>query len=114
MILLNNPDLVATSALNLASAVWFFMMPQSPKPSMMDVIDHTWMPNAVDQARNLANDFGTTTVRHFVFLPAEGADEKNKCTGETRAQVNGLFRTLFVQNRATAGGRQGAFSVIVR
>ena len=35
--LLQHPELVATTWLALASAVWFFVMPQPPKPSMLDV-----------------------------------------------------------------------------
>ena len=35
--LLQNPQLVSTTWLALASAVWFFLMPQPPKPSMLDV-----------------------------------------------------------------------------
>ena len=35
--LLKNPELLATTWLALASAVWFFVMPQPPKPSMLEV-----------------------------------------------------------------------------
>jgi hypothetical protein len=35
--LLQHPQLVSTTWLALASAVWFFVMPQPPKPSMLDV-----------------------------------------------------------------------------
>lgn len=40
-VLLNNPGLVADSWLNLASAIWFFLTPQAPKPAMLHVIDRT-------------------------------------------------------------------------
>ena len=40
--LLENPDLVASTWLNLASATWFYAYPQPPKPSMLHVIDGTW------------------------------------------------------------------------
>ena len=39
MILLENPELVADTWLNFASALWFFVTPQPPKPSMLQVID---------------------------------------------------------------------------
>lgn len=58
--LLNDPDQVAESWLNMASATFFFVYPQPPKPSMLHVIDGTWVPNAQDKARGLGNDFPTT------------------------------------------------------
>jgi len=61
-VLLDNPELVATSWLNFASAMWFFVTPQSPKPSMLEVIDGTWKPNSVDNAANLQPEFGATTM----------------------------------------------------
>lgn len=59
--LLDNPDIVADTWLNLASAVFFFMYPQPPKPSMMHVIDGTWKPNEHDLSTNLTPGFGVTT-----------------------------------------------------
>ncbi len=44
-VLLKNPGLVADSWLNLASAIWFFLTPQAPKPAMLHVIDRTWVPS---------------------------------------------------------------------
>ena len=38
-ILLERPELVATTWLNFASAIWFFVTPQPPKPSMLQVVD---------------------------------------------------------------------------
>lgn len=60
-VLLNNPDMVAESWLNVASAVFFFVYPQSPKPSMLHVVDGTWIPNAADQAAGIKPGFGATT-----------------------------------------------------
>ncbi|AZQ09375.1 glycoside hydrolase family 19 protein [Shewanella khirikhana] len=60
--LLDSPELVADSWLNLASAVFFFSYPQPPKPSMLHVIDGTWQPNAQDLAANLTPGFGVTTM----------------------------------------------------
>jgi len=59
--LLDNPELVADTWLNLASAVFFFVYPQPPKPSMLFVIDGTWQPNSADLANNLTSGFGVTT-----------------------------------------------------
>jgi len=44
-LLLDFPDFVANTWLNLASATWFLTTPQPPKPSMLHVIDGTWIPN---------------------------------------------------------------------
>ncbi|EAR08440.1 hypothetical protein MED297_17647 [Reinekea sp. MED297] len=60
-VLLNHPDRVADSWLNLASAVFFFVTPQAPKPSMLHVIDGTWEPNAHDRSLNIEKGFGATT-----------------------------------------------------
>lgn len=59
--LLDNPEKVANTWLNLASAVFFFVYPQPPKPSMLHVIDGTWQPNAHDRQSGLVPGFGVTT-----------------------------------------------------
>lgn len=59
--LLDNPELVADTWLNLASAIFFFVYPQPPKPSMLFVVDETWQPNSADLANNLTVGFGVTT-----------------------------------------------------
>ena len=41
-VLLEKPELVATTWLNFASAIWFFVSPQPPKPSMLQVVDGSW------------------------------------------------------------------------
>lgn len=59
--LLDKPELVADTWLNLASAIFFFAYPQPPKPSMLQVIDGTWQPNDHDKANGLVPGFGVTT-----------------------------------------------------
>ena len=59
--LLDQPELVADTWLNLASSVFFFVYPQPPKPSMLHVIDGTWVPNQRDLANKLTTGFGVTT-----------------------------------------------------
>ncbi|WP_313772636.1 glycoside hydrolase family 19 protein [Enterobacter huaxiensis] len=59
--LLDKPELVADTWLNLASAIFFFAYPQPPKPSMLQVIDGTWQPNERDKANGLVPGFGVTT-----------------------------------------------------
>ncbi|TXE00761.1 hypothetical protein FUT87_00045 [Mitsuaria sp. TWR114] len=59
--LLDKPELVADTWLNLASAVFFYMYPQPPKPPMLFVVDGTWQPNARDLENGLKPGFGVTT-----------------------------------------------------
>lgn len=59
--LLDNPERVADTWLNLASALFFFTYPQTPKPSMLHVADGTWQPNSRDLANGLVPGFGVTT-----------------------------------------------------
>ena len=61
-ILLEQPDLVASTWLNFASSMWFYVTPQPPKPSMLQVIEGDWTPNSVDQANRLEPGFGATTM----------------------------------------------------
>ena len=60
-VLLNDPEKVADTWLNLASAVFFYVYPVSPKPSMLHVVDGTWQPNAYDESIGIAPGFGATT-----------------------------------------------------
>jgi len=60
-VLLDDPERVATSWLNIASAVFFFAYPASPKPSMLHVIDGTWLPNEHDTTNGIKPGFGATT-----------------------------------------------------
>ncbi|MBD1558398.1 carbohydrate-binding protein [Vibrio sp. S9_S30] len=59
-VLLKNPALVADSWLNLASAIWFFLTPQAPKPAMLHVIDRTWKPSQREIDAGIGYGFGTT------------------------------------------------------
>lgn len=58
--LLDKPELVADTWMNLASAVFFFVYPQPPKPSMLHVIDGTWQPNDRDKENGLVPGFGVS------------------------------------------------------
>jgi len=61
-VLLENPDLVSDTWLNFASAIWFFVTPQPPKPSMLHIVDGTWKPNNVDISAGLAPGFGASIM----------------------------------------------------
>lgn len=59
-VLLSAPGRVADSWLNLASAIWFFLTPQAPKPSMLHVVDRTWKPSQRELDAGIGYGFGTT------------------------------------------------------
>ncbi|KAI4297846.1 hypothetical protein L6164_037711 [Bauhinia variegata] len=60
--LLNNPDLVATDpVISFKTALWFWMTPQSPKPSCHDVITGQWNPSGGDSAAGRLPGYGTIT-----------------------------------------------------
>jgi chitodextrinase len=62
MYLLDDPDMVHTDAFTVfASALWFYMTPQSPKPSIHDVATGYMEPTSADIAVGIAGGFGTTT-----------------------------------------------------
>ena len=59
--LLDNPEKVAEDALTIfSSALWFYMTPQSPKPSMHDVVTGYMQPNSFDDIDDFGPNFGTT------------------------------------------------------
>ncbi|EER12362.1 Endochitinase 3 precursor, putative [Perkinsus marinus ATCC 50983] len=63
--LLSHPDGVITNEggwLAFASAIWFDMTPQTPKPSIHDVITGWWKPNSDDLAGNRNPGFGATVM----------------------------------------------------
>lgn len=60
-VLLNEPNRVADTWLNLASAVFFYVYPQPPKPSMLFALDGTWVPNQHDLDNGLVPGLGVTT-----------------------------------------------------
>ncbi|GKV23917.1 hypothetical protein SLEP1_g33590 [Rubroshorea leprosula] len=60
--LLNNPDLLTTDAvISFKSAIWFWMTPQSPKPSCHDVITGRWSPSGSDLVAGRVSGYGLLT-----------------------------------------------------
>ncbi|KAF5188806.1 Endochitinase [Thalictrum thalictroides] len=60
--LLNNPDLVSSNpTISFKTALWFWMTPQSPKPSSHDVITGRWTPSDADKAAGRVPGFGVIT-----------------------------------------------------
>ena len=59
--LLNHPELVAEDpALCFASAIWFWMTPQFPKPSCHDIMTGRWLPTENDKSKGRIPGFGAT------------------------------------------------------
>jgi hypothetical protein len=62
MYLLENPDQVHTDAFTVfTSALWFYMTPQSPKPSIHDVATGFMVPTGTDVNGGFGPTFGTST-----------------------------------------------------
>ncbi|KAF7130713.1 hypothetical protein RHSIM_Rhsim10G0202000 [Rhododendron simsii] len=60
--LLANPDRVATDpTISFQTALWFWMTPQSPKPSCHDVITGRWTPSEANLAAGLVPGYGVIT-----------------------------------------------------
>ncbi|CAK9159305.1 unnamed protein product [Ilex paraguariensis] len=60
--LLNSPETVANyPVVSFKTALWFWMTPQSPKPSCHDVITGTWRPSAADTAAGRVPGYGVIT-----------------------------------------------------
>ena len=90
-LLLDHPDFVADTWLNLASATWFLATPQPPKPSMLHVIDGTWQPNA--QVRQGEGSAGAVCCR----APNEGYP---KVPEEFTITVKAPPRAFYIGNKA--------------
>jgi len=60
-VLLNNPKLIETDpVIAFETAIWFWMTPETNKPSAHDVMIAKWQPNATDKAGGRTPGFGMT------------------------------------------------------
>ena len=60
--LLNNPGLIETNpVISFETAIYFWMTPQTAKPSAHDVMIGKWQPNTADKAAGRTPGFGMTT-----------------------------------------------------
>ncbi|XP_030440328.1 basic endochitinase-like [Syzygium oleosum] len=60
--LLSNPDAVATDpVISFKTALWFWMTPQSPKPSCHAVVTGQWQPSAADSVAGRVPGYGVIT-----------------------------------------------------
>ena len=62
-VLLNNPEMIETNAVvAFKTAIWFWMTPETYKPSAHDVMIGKWQPNASDKALGRTPGFGMTVL----------------------------------------------------
>lgn len=96
--LLAVPDLVATDPeLAIATALWFWMTPQAPKPSAHDVMVGNWRPTASDKKLGRLPGFGMTT--NII----NGGIECNQPTTPAVEDRVGYFKRYAVIAEATVG-----------
>jgi hypothetical protein len=90
--MLMQPEILELDPVKLwSSALWFYMTPQSPKPSMHEVVIGRFEPNAVDLVNGVESGFGATISiinggiecpNHDDFCPNGDADRKTiMCDG---------------------------------
>jgi hypothetical protein len=111
-VLLDNPGLVETDpVVSFKTAIYFWMTPETHKPSAHDVMIGKWQPNAKDKAAGRTPGFGMT------ILIVNGALECNK--GEDNYSMNDRigFYQFFLKklgisdaNCACSCGKMAAYS----
>ena len=76
--LINDPDAVANNAvISFKTAFWFWMTPQSPKPSCHDVITGRWTPSNADRTAGRLPGYGTiTNIINGGLECGKGANDK--------------------------------------
>lgn len=58
--LLSSPHQVSESWLNIATAIYTFLKPQTPGPNMKHLVDGTWQPNQFDTESGIVPGFSAT------------------------------------------------------
>ncbi|HEY4093061.1 MAG TPA: glycoside hydrolase family 19 protein [Luteibacter sp.] len=95
-VLLDAPERVADTWLNLASATFFYVYPQPPKPSMLHIIDGTWQPNAADIADGRLPGFGVTTMVINGGVECGGTGPEHAASANRISYYRGFAATLGV------------------
>jgi hypothetical protein len=91
MILLEDPDLVhATSYRAFLAAIWFYMTPQAPKPSIHDVASGFFVPTQSDLDKHLVFGFGfSTNIINGGYECGQGSE-----TGKSQQRINAFKEFL--------------------
>merc|ERR1739844_433091 len=93
MDLLKDPELLLQDGYtSFAAALWFYMTPQNPKPSMHDVMTGLYTPNAADAAAGIKGGFGSTIniINGGVECGSHGAEH-------IKAAARGKYFISFLQ-----------------
>jgi len=86
-VLLDDPDKLEHDAVvAFKVAIWFWMMPETHKPSAHDVMIGKWQPNAIDKAKGRTPGFGMT------INIINGAVECNKGSNEGMEDRIGFYQ----------------------
>ena len=93
-LLLRQPELVATTWLNFASALWFFVTPQPPKPAMLEIVSGAWQPSQADLSGNILPGFGATTLVINGALEC-GPSPANPTASSNRQHYYRLYAQMF-------------------
>lgn len=57
---LNSPEEMKTGQDGFRSALFGYMTPDNPVPSLHDIVTGLWIPSLNESTRHFGNDFGTT------------------------------------------------------
>jgi hypothetical protein len=82
--LLNSPEIVSENwFIGLASAIWYYMIPQNERPSLHDIVVGYWKPNATEMRNGLEQWFWATinAINHDLC----GQEEE---TTEAQTRIN--------------------------
>jgi len=91
-VVLKNPDLVHTDGYHaFLSALWFYMEPQAPKPSMHEIATKMYKPNHSDIKAGLGANFGSATMVINGGLECTTKDHKENVSSQARASYYKAF-----------------------
>ena len=113
MNLLESPtDVVNDGFLAFASAIWIYMTPQPPMPSMHEIMTGYYVPNDYDVAEGIKADFGATTnvISDGSECFQAGGVESEAATARAEAYEK-YIQAFNVTATDTECGTMGAFTV---
>ena len=107
--LLQNPAKVTEGWLAFASAVYFFMQPRPPKPSMFELIYGYWTPPEDSTSRDPGSDFGTSIM--IINGGIECGGSKATAQAANRVKYYAGFMDYFgLQGKIVAGHKDTSMS----
>ena len=105
MNLLQDPSPLAKDGFfAFASALWNYMTPVSPQPSMHEVMTGFYVPNTFDTSLNITQGFGTTTNIISQGTECNTSDQKESARAIKRATSYAEYCKVFSINTGTNTG----------